>query len=561
MTRQCVPEHGHQGNDFSSFLIGEATSCITQHRHVQALMLLTKAFLTDPSSPQGFAPLAGVCQFLRRWDDLERFCRLRLSHCPDDDHAWYHLAGAELSRRRFLAGVWALREAVTRNPRHVDAWIDLGCAWKKLREIQQAIDCFQRAVDLNPQSCIAHDNLIFTMLFSDRISPDEIFAAHKNWGILHDVAPLPHPPAPLRTGRLRIGYLSPDFREHSVASFIEPVLASHDRSRFEIFCYHCHQDHDRVTARIQTLTDGWRELNDVSDDVAAELIRNDGIHILVELAGHTAFNRLPLLARRPAPIQVTWLGYPHSTGLPAIDYRLTDAVADPPGISEQWHSERPVRLPGPFLCFHPPEAPDPPEALPCSKNGFITLASFNNLAKASPTILRCWRHILAAIPDARLLIKSEIFSDRESSDWAAERLQLPTDRLLFLGKTPDRTSHLALYSQADLALDTFPYNGTTTTCESLYMGVPVVSLAGRRHASRVGATILEAVGLGDLVTWTEEQYVATAVKLAKDLPRLSSLRRNLRGMMAASPLMDRQRFTDGLEAEYRLMWERFASSR
>ncbi len=540
-----------------SFLLGEAAPCLAEGRHGHALLLLTKAYFADPASPRTFLPLAGLCQLMRRWDDLERFCRMRLVHCPADAEAWYHLAGADLSRRHVLAGITFLKETVVRDPHHVSAWIDLGCAWKKLREINRAMECFQRAVDLDPASVIAHDNLVFTMLFSDHYSPDKVFEAHLAWAARHGSPAAPPPLTPPAAERLRIGYLSADFREHSVASFIEPVLASHDRSRFELFCYHSHPERDDVTARIRSQADHWRDISGMGDDEAAGLIRADGIHILVELSGHTAWNRLPLMARRPAPVQVTWLGYPYSTGLGAIDYRITDAVADPPGMSEQWHSERLVRLPGTFLCFQPPDAPEPPGLPPCRTNGHVTLASFNNLAKVSPTMLRRWRDILARIPDSRLLLKAEVFGDPEASRWVVQRLELPAERLVLLGKTPDRTAHLALYGQVDIALDTFPYNGTTTTCEALYMGVPVVSLAGRTHAARVGASLLGTVGLADLVAGTEARYVETVVNLASDLTRLSRLRLDLRGMMTASPLMDRQGFTASLEAEYRLMWHRF----
>ncbi len=553
---RAVETPGETRDTLTSFFLGEAVVCIAERRHTQALMLLTKAFLTDPASPRTFEPLAGLCQLLKRWDNLERFCRLRLSHRADDAEAWYHLAGADLSRQRFLAGITSLQETVARNPQHVNAWIDLGCIWKKLREIHRSIACFQQAVNLDPASVIAHDNLVFTMLFSDRYSPNELFEAHKTWGARHGVATLPSSYDVSPGEPLRIGYLSPDFREHSVTSFIEPVLVCHDRSRFEVTCYHCHPDHDAVSARIRSRVDRWRDIAEIGDDEAAELIRADGIHILVDLAGHTAWNRLLLLARRPAPIQVTWLGYPHSTGLTAVDYRISDAMADPPGLSDRWHTERLVRLPATFLCYQPPEAPDPATAPPCVKNGYVTLASFNNFAKVSPTILKYWRDILTRIPDSRLLLKSEVFGDPEACRWVVERLSIPEERLMLLAKTPDRSSHLALYGQVDIALDTFPYNGTTTTCEALYMGVPVVSLAGLGHASRVGASLLNTVGLGELLAETGDEYVKTVVDLAADVPRLIRLRQNLRRLMTASPLMDQQGFVTALEAEYRLMWRR-----
>lgn len=549
-------DSGRAENPLTSFLLGEAAANMADSRYTQVLMLLTKAFLNDPASPHTFVPLAGICRLMQRLDDLERFCRMRLRHCPDDAEAWYHLAGADFARNRIMAGIASLQATVTRNPRYIDAWIDLGCFWKKLREIERAIECFQRAVALDSTSIIAHDNLLFTMLFSDRYTPDELFEAHTSWAAHDGITAVPYTHESSPTDRLRVGYLSPDFREHSVASFIEPVLAGHDRTQFEIICYHSHPDQDDVTARLRARVDGWRDISGVGDNEACDLIRADGIHILVDLAGHTAWNRLALLAMRPAPVQVTWLGYPHSTGLTAIDYRISDAMTDPPGMSERWHTEQLIRLPATFLCYQPPEAPYPTVAPPCYKNGFVTLASFNNFAKVSPTILECWREILTRIPDARLLLKSEVFSDPEACRWVVERLAIPEERLLFMGKTADRNAHLALYGQVDVALDTFPYNGTTTTCEALYMGVPVVSLAGQGHASRVGASLLNAVGIGELLAETRDDYVNTVVDLATDVTRLVQLRQNLRQKMAASPLMDQHRFVTALETEYRLMWQR-----
>jgi predicted O-linked N-acetylglucosamine transferase (SPINDLY family) len=239
----------------------------------------------------------------------------------------------------------------------------------------------------------------------------------------------------------------------------------------------------------------------------------------------------------------------------AVDYRITDAVADPPGKSEQWHTEQLVRLPDTFLCYQPPEAPPLSMSLPCRRNKFITLASFNNFAKVSPTILDCWREILARIPDARLLLKSEVFADPGVCRRLVEKLGFPEDRILLIGKTPDRNAHMAMYDQVDIALDTFPYNGTTTTCEALYMGVPVVTLAGQTHAARVGASLLGTVGLADLVADTVSGYVETVIGLSRDLPRLLWLRQNIRGMMATSPLMDQCAFTAALEAAYRQMWQ------
>jgi predicted O-linked N-acetylglucosamine transferase (SPINDLY family) len=277
----------------------------------------------------------------------------------------------------------------------------------------------------------------------------------------------------------------------------------------------------------------------------------------VELAGHTAWNRLPLLNLHPAPIQVSWLGYPHSTGLPSVDYRITDTIADPPGVSDRLHTEQLVRLPKTFICYRPPDDFEPFRALPYQRNGYITFGSFNNFAKVSPATIKCWRQILTMMPDSKLLLKSAVFAEEDACRMIAERLDIPLNRLVMIGSTPDRTSHLALYSQVDIALDTFPYNGTTTTCEALYMGVPVITISGDHHAARVGASILGTVGVGELVASSVESYIDKTVKLACDIPRLVWLREHLPGLMANSPLMDQEGFTIALESAYQQMWQHF----
>ncbi|TWJ18871.1 O-linked N-acetylglucosamine transferase, SPINDLY family protein [Geobacter argillaceus] len=535
------------------FLLAEAAECLAAGRHNHALILLGKGFMIDPGG-EFFNPLADLCRLMERWDDLERFCRERVVHCPGDPWPWYHLAGVSLQRQRFLNAVGELREALRRGPAHKGAWIELGNTWKRLGEIGRAIVCYRRANELEPADERAADNRLFALLFSDRHSADLTALAHREWGRRFGTVPPVSFVPPADDGRIRIGYLSPDLREHSVTCFLEALLRRHDRQRFEVTCYQCSGEEDPVTRRLQGYVDRWRKIDGMDDEEAADLIRKDGIQILVELAGHTAGNRLPLMALRPAPVQATWLGYPHSTGLEAIGFRISDAVADPPGAADQWHTERLIRLPAPFLCYTPP--PDAPAAalpLPCSRSGGITFASFNRIDKASPTVLALWRTVLDLLPNSRLLLKSEIFADPEATDRFVKRSSLPKERLIMLGRTPDRHSHLTLYGQVDIALDTFPYNGTTTTCEALWMGVPVISLSGRCHASRVGRTLLESVGLGALVAETGESYVELACSLAGDLPRLSMMRQTLRSTMAGSPLCAGERFAGNMEEAYRAM--------
>jgi len=515
-----------------------------------ALALLLELFERQPQHTQLFCVLAGLAATAQQWDLLEQACLMRLNLLPGDDEALCRYAQAELGRRRYLRAVAMLEQVTGRNAAHGDAWIELGRVMKRLARIDEALRCFQKALIADPFNRLAQDNLLFTRLFSDHDRIEDVAAAHRSWGAAQkgEGSVPAHIP---EQGRVAVGYLSPDLREHSVAAFIEAVLRSHDRKRFRVICYQCGPQQDTVTDRLRTLVDEWRDITDLDDTAACDLIRLDRVSILVDLAGHTAWNRLAMMALRPAPVQITWIGYPHSTGLPQIDYRITDAVADPPGMTERFHSEELVRMPGCFLCYDPPmDAPEPSPEPPAGRTGDITFGCFNNLAKVSPTILGCWRTILEQTPRSRLVIKAEVFDDPEALAEVLQRFGLPVARVVALGWVPDRTAHLALYNQIDIALDTWPYNGTTTTCESLWMGVPVVTLAGNHHAARVGASLLTAVGLEHLIASCPDEYVSSAVALAGNLPLLQALRRGLRPLLESSPLLDGPGFTRDLEGLY-----------
>src|SRR5262249_25869327 len=302
---------------------------------------------------------------------------------------------------------------------------------------------------------------------------------------------------------LRIGYVSPDFRQHSVAYFLEPLLRGHDRQQVEVFCYGDVARPDSVTTHLQELADHWLVTVGTSHQALAERIRTDRIDILVDVAGHTAGNRLLVFARKPAPVQVTWLGYPNTTGLKAIDYRLVDAVTDPAGEADAWASESLVRLEGGFLCYGALTDAPAPTLPPCLGTGTITFGSFNNPAKVSAATFDAWAKLLSRLPQARLLLKGTPFADAATRALFLARLDergVAAERVDLMGSVSSATQHLALYHRMDIALDPFPFNGTTTTCEALWMGVPVITLRGHRHAGRVGASLLTQIGLTDLIT-------------------------------------------------------------
>ena len=364
--------------------------------------------------------------------------------------------------------------------------------------------------------------------------------------------------APIAKQRpLRIGYVSPDFKQHSVAHFIEPVLAAHDKSKFEVFCYSNNLMADEVTQRIQSACAHWRVIADQSDEVVAKQIREDGIDILVDLAGHTPQNRLLVFARKPAPVQATWIGYPNTTGLTTMDYRITDAFADPVGDSDRFHTEKLIRLPECFSCFEAPRESPQVGALPALTAGHITFGSFNNPLKFTPDVIEQWSHILKRVPNSRLVLKYQGLDSAFMSTLLREKFGahgIATQRLDILGKDVSQLEHMNRYNQIDIGLDPFPYNGTTTTCDALWMGVPVVVLAGNTHVSRVGVSQMQNIGLPQLIARDANDYVQIATTLAGDLEKVAALRGGLRARMSKSPLTNVARFTRNVEAAYEVMW-------
>ena len=414
---------------------------------------------------------------------------------------------------------------------------------------------FRKAVQLQPDSASLHSSWLLSLHY--RGGGESLLAEHVAWakrhtrGLARQAARAAHERRPDR--RINVGYFSPDFKRHSVASFVEPLLAAHDARRFKVFCYSNVVFPDEVTRRIQGLCEEWRDISRTSDDWLADRLRADRIDILVDLAGHTADARILPFARKLAPIQVTWLGYPNTTGLDAIDYRLTDAVADPKGRNDELYVEKLVRLEGGFLCYGPPaEAVDVAE-LPCLRAGHVTFGCFNNLAKVSPAVVALWAQLLAGLPGARLKLKSFGLAAESARRRMGELFLthgIERARLDLSGPEESVAGHLAAYSCVDIALDVFPYNGAATTCEALWMGVPVVTLAGATHVSRVGASILSHAGLPELVASSPQEYVEKAAQLAREIERLRGLRETMRDRLRGSPLLDAPAFARSVENAY-----------
>jgi predicted O-linked N-acetylglucosamine transferase (SPINDLY family) len=491
-------------------------------------------------------------------------CFRRAIELQPDFAAAHHNLGIALYAQDCLDGAAAsYRRAIVLDPDDVIAHNNLGNILLEQGRLEEAADIYRQADARAPALTDAYSNLLFSLNYLADLDADALYAAHREFGARHAAAEtMPHGNDRDAARPLRIGYVSADFKRHSVSYFIEPLLQAHDRSRFSIYCYAVLAREDDVTARLQSHADAWRDITALDDAAAAAMIRADEIDILVDLSGHTGGNRLTLFAMKPAPVQVSWLGYPNTTGLAAIDYRITDARADPPGEADRLHSETLVRLPRTFLCYRPSPDSPPVKGLPAIASGHVTFGSFNNLSKVTPQVLALWARILAELPDARLLLKSKPLSDAALRERVLSRfaeLGVDPGRVTLSGVLAAASDHLDLYNQIDIGLDPFPYNGTTTTCEALWMGVPVLTLAGDRHAGRVGDSLLGAVGLEELVAPDQQAYVDKAVALAGDLERLAALRAGLRPRMQQSPLCDETGYTRELEAAYRAMWERYAN--
>lgn len=472
---------------------------------------------------------------------------------PDKAEVHSNLGTVYEAMGRTADAIAAYETALRISPRLAVTLNSLGSAFLAQNDFERAEQCYRRCLEMNPADLRARSNLLMLLNYLPESDPQAVLAEHLEWGRVAQarIPRLPSAALELATGRrLRVAYLSSDFREHSVASFIEPVLRHHDRARFEVCCYSDLPMPDATTQRIRESADVWRDITKLTDAEAARLIRDDRIDILFDLAGHTGNARLGIFTAQPAPRQVTWIGYPNTTGLATIGWRITDAIADPPG-EDAHYSESLLRLSDSFLCYQPPADAPTVEPLPAQANGYVTFGSFNNYSKLNSGVLKLWADVLHAVPDARLLLKCPALTDAGVQGRVRatfEALGVAAERLELLGHTRGRAEHLALYGRVDIALDTFPYNGTTTTCEALWMGVPVVSLAGARHAGRVGASLLTAAGLADWLADSPESYIAIARQRAADIVGLATLRASLRQQIEASPLCDAVGFTRGLEA-------------
>ena len=498
------------------------------------------------------------CYHDGKYDYTEQLALSIIEKFPKHHVAWKILSSVSKIAGRLDDSLVAGQYSVQLAPQDADAHFNLGNTLKDLGRLEEAVASYNSAIELQVDLADAYSNKNFSLNYLSSGSPSFIFEQHlafgKNFGGLQNKS-LSGLRSDVGTGnRLRVGYVSGDFRKHSVAYFFEPLLQHHNSNLVETFCYYNNAPIDEITKRLMATSDHWRSIVGVTDSDAANLIKNDKIDILVDLSGHTAKNRLLVFARKPAPIQVTWLGYANTTGLSEIDYRFTDLIADPIGEADELHSETLVRLANGFQCYKGNEAVHSNNELPFKRQGHITLGSFNALIKLTPEVIKVWSNILHALPKSCLVLKAKQLQHHASYYTECFKQEgIAEDRIKLYGLLPSMEDHLELYNAIDIGLDPFPFNGATTTCEALWMGVPVITLLGDRHAGRVGASILTNVGLTDFIAQDIDGYIQLVVEMAAKTNYLQEIRKGLRERMQRAPLCDGRSFASDVESAYQEM--------
>jgi protein O-GlcNAc transferase len=544
---------------------GCAMKCHEAGRAEEALLWYRRALTMRPGLSAVYNNVATLLAGLNRIDEALECYRQALAIRADYARAHAGLGALYAQTQQPMRALRHYRAYMALDPGAANVRFNVGVSLQCTGSPQEAIAAYRSGVGRLPDDDRVWSQYLLALNFDGGVAPSAVFAAHQAYGRRFPPPTQTYANARDPGRRLRVGYLSVEFRRHLGSYFVSPLLDHADRSAFEIYCYCALPTggHDEYTAQFKRKADVWRDVVDLTDDALVKLIRDDGIDVLVDLAGHSGLNRLPALARKPAPVMITWLGYANTTGLSCMDARLVDAVTDPPGAADGLAVEPLIRMPHSFLCFQPPA--DAPEVAPppLRRKGHVTFGSFNHLGKTTPQVIGLWARIVNAVPGSRLLLKDRPFDDGETRDVVRKRFEaagLAADRIDFAGWTPDRNGHLRMYEEVDVALDPFPYNGTITSCDALWMGVPFITHAGDRHSARVGAGLMTVVGLGEFVADTPEGSVDAAVRLVGDPDRLASLRAGMRARLTASPLCDGPGFVGRLERTYRELWRRWCAA-
>ena len=529
----------------------------------QAESIYQQILQADPSQPVALHLLGVVAHQAGKNDVSVDLITKALAIKPDYAEAHNNLGNTLRDLGQLDEAVASYRKALVIKPDFAEAHNNLGNALRDLGKLEEAVASYRKALVIRPDFAQAHSNLVFVEQYRTGVSPKKLGSIHAVWEKQFG-APLQkewrdHGNIPDLERRLRIGLVSPTLGRHPGGYFVVGLLEHRQENEVEFICYSDRKPDD-LTERFMELSDEWTDARGVSDEVLSQRIRSDRIDILIDLAGHTAKNRLLVFARKPAPIQVTWAGYVGSTGLSAMDYLIADYRHVPEG-AERHYSERVIRLPDGYVCYEPPDYAPQAGPLPFERNGFITFGSFNNTAKINDDVLAAWAEILKAVPNSRLILKyvhmdAEGNRNRILDQFGARGVE--QSRLTLEGKSP-HSELLARYNDVDIALDTFPYTGGLTTCEALWMGVPAITKPGETFASRHSLSHLTNVGVPELVADDLPDYVSKAVELANDVSRLTGLRSGLRERMAKSALCDGEKFATDFTSAMRLIWHEWCS--
>jgi protein O-GlcNAc transferase len=591
--RQAVALQPHFAGAYSN--LGSAHAAMGDLQ--QAVAAFRRALAVSPGNPYALCNLGNALSELGQLEESVNCFKQALAARPEFAEAHYNFGVALARQGKFAEAAECFTKAIAIKPDYAEAHADLGNAltqqWKadeavaecaraiQLRpdfaqahyflgnarkaqgRLDEAIAAYRTALALPPQAPQKHSGLLLTLNYQPKSDPASLLKESLDWAARY-AEPLKKFSRAHENDRtpdrpLRIGYVSADFRSHVCAFFLWPLLRHHDRTQFRIFCYAQVLSPDSVTQQFKQHADEWRPTVGMTDEEMAAQIRRDGIDVLIDAMGHTNENRLLALARKPAPVQASWLGYVGTTGMSAMDYRLTDSHVDPPGVNEEAFVEKPMRLPDSLWCFDPMMQEPPVNALPALSSGAVTFGSLNYFFKVNETVLTTWARILKAVPRSRLILPAPEGSARQ---WATEVLSregIAPDRVEFLGRQV-RQDYFLTYNRIDIGLDPFPWNGHTTSLESWWMGVPVVTLIGQTAVGRAGLSYAANLKLPELAARDREEYVQIAAGLAADLPRLAELRNTLRERLRASPLMDGERFARSMESAYRQMWRNWCES-
>ena len=491
---------------------------------------------------------------------------------PTSALSWCNLGLSLIFLGRLGDAMECFNKALAVDPKFDHAFAGLGLALSKCYRQAAAAEAYGRALALNARNHEARSARLCELHYLATLSREALFEEHLAFGRAVE-AGIAEPGGQARRARptagpgvsrrLRVGFLSPDLHRHSVAYFLEPLLEHLNRDQFEILLFHDRPTVDAMSERLQSLADTWQVVSGLPDSALETLLRGHSLDILVDLAGHTGYNRLPLFARRLAPVQVTYLGYPDTTGLAAMDYRLVDAISDPEGRADRFATEELVRFAPTAWSYAPPSDAPEPAPSPAARTGRVAFSCFNNFSKINEETLRIWHRLLEAVPGSRLVLKGYGLTNPALRKGALQRLAaagIGDDRAVLLERTETIRDHLAAYDGVDVALDTFPYNGTTTTCEALWMGVPVITLAGDRHSARVGTSLLTAVGHCEWIASDPEGYVRKAAEAARNCAAAdpSAPRTALREEMRRSALLDHVAQAERFGTALKRIWEKAA---